>query len=134
MKNISKKVHNGQIVHTKDSYLYGSNGYNKPGKKGNYRMAVVVDSNKDDELALVKLTTSNKGKSLPNYKTGKSKYKNYIYTKDNENQAIKISRKFIVKNNDIMDPKTANNIKRDCINDKKRGYFNNKLLKKLKQR
>ncbi len=136
-KNISNKIDNGTIVHTRDSHL-NKNGYDKPDKKGLYRMTVVVDSNKKDELALVKLTTSKKGTPLPNYKNGKSKYKNFIETKDKNGKPIKLTK---AKKNDnevafVKGSKTknmskadANNIKINCIKDKKTGKQNRKKSK-----
>ena len=62
-KNVSKTVKQGLIVHTRDEYFKGAKDYRKPGYEkyaGNYRQAAVVDSNRKDQLALVKLTTSEK--------------------------------------------------------------------------
>ena len=57
-KNVSKTVRNGTILRTRDEYFKGDKNYRKPGyeKAGHYRAAAVVDTNRDDELALVKLT------------------------------------------------------------------------------
>ena len=64
-RNVSKTISNGTILHTRDEYFYLSSGYRKPGyaNKGNYRKVVVVDSNKNDDLAVVKLST--KGTQVP---------------------------------------------------------------------
>ena len=44
-------------MQTRDEYFAGQKQYRKPGyaNKGNYRKSVVVDSNRNDELAVVKL-------------------------------------------------------------------------------
>ena len=52
-KNISKKIPNGRTLKTSDKHLPGKNG----GKMKNKRRVVVVDSNKNDELAVVRITT-----------------------------------------------------------------------------
>ena len=52
-----------------------------------------VDSNKNNDLAVVKLTTSAKGKSIPGEK--KSKYRPFVETIDEAGNPIKVSKKFI---------------------------------------
>ena len=54
-KNVSQSVQNGILIITSDNNLYATDG---KGKK--VRMATVVDSNRADELAIVKYTTSKK--------------------------------------------------------------------------
>ena len=70
-KNISKTIPNGTILQTRDEYLHNESNYRKPGyaNKGNYRKVAVVDSNCNDELAVVKLY-SKSGKSLINTNSG----------------------------------------------------------------
>lgn len=133
-KNISSKIPNGRIIHTRDKDLHGGSGYEKPNTKGSYRMGVVVDSNSDDELAIVKLTTSPKGIPLPEYRNGKSKYRNYILTLDKDCNPIKITpieerqqgkpRFEEGKPQNDMSKKDVNKIKKDCLNDKKHGNEN----------
>ena len=106
-KNISQKIPNGTILQTRDEYFEGAGGYRKPGyeSKGNYRKAVVVDSNKFDELAVVKLTTQ-KGYKIDN----KSNFRPFIETKDNNLKPIRESGKFI-KSNKMLSNKQVNKIK-----------------------
>lgn len=144
-KNISKNVPNGRLLHTSDKYFYGSKGFSKG--KGLYRMAAVVDSNLNDELAIVKLTTSDKGKQLPNYQKGKSGYRNYIHTLDCDGNPIKLTPKdesYIrsgkprfeedKKRSKDLSLHDVNKIKIDCINDPKTGGSNRNKLKRLKGR
>ena len=93
-KNVSKTIPNGRTLQTRDEYFEGDGDYRKEGyeNKGLYRKAVVVDSNKNEELVLVKLTTSKKAKGIPSEK--KSKYRPYVETKDDEGNTIKIGKKF----------------------------------------
>lgn len=143
-RNISSKVPNGRILHTRDKDLQGGNGYEKKKSKGLYRMVVVVDSNSDDELAVVKLTTSEKGIELPEYKNGKSKYREYILTLDKDNNPIKITPKENKgtgkprfeedKPKNDMSKKLVKKIKKDCINNKTTGKENRNRLRKLKKR
>lgn len=143
-KNILEKTPNGRIIRTRDKDLQGGNDYEKEGSKGLYRGAVVVDSNSDDELAIVKLTTSSKGIPLPEYRNGKSKYRKYILTLDKNNNPIKITpaenkgtskpRFEADKPKNDMPKKLVNKIKKDCIEDKINGKENRKRLHKLKKR
>ncbi len=71
-KNVSQTIPNGRTLQTRDEFFEGKADYRKPGyeDKGHYRKVVVVDSNRKNELAVVKLTTSKKGK--PRRKANKS--------------------------------------------------------------
>ena len=132
-KNISQKIPNGRTLQTRDEFLEGQGKYRKPGyeNKGLYRKVVVVDSNRADELAVVKLTTSNQGTPLPDYQQGKSKYRPFIETKDNDNKPIKIGKKFHSnKPTKDMSQKDVNQIKRDSVVRKD----NRDKLRKLKGR
>ena len=132
-KNVSKKVKNGTIIHTRDEYFEGQKNYKKPGyeKKGNYRLSAVLDTNRDDHMALVKLTTSSKAKKV-NEKSG---FRAYIETKDERGNPIKISGRFIPdKTGKSLSKRQVNEIKKDCVTDPKTGGRNRKKLKGLKGR
>ena len=137
-KNVSQKVPNGRTVQTRDEYFEGQKDYRKSGygKKGVYRKAVVVDSNRKDELAVVKLTTSKKGKPL-DYKSGKSKYRPFVVTKDDKGKPIKLGKKF-VENSPKADvsKKEVNKIKKDLFRgeSKKTSKDNRKRVRELKGR
>ena len=132
-KNVSKTVRNGTILRTRDEYFKGDKNYRKPGyeKAGHYRAAAVVDTNRDDELALMKLTTSGKAKKI----SGKSGFRAYIRTLDDNGKPIRISGKFIPdKPHKALTKAQVNEIKKDCVTDAKTGQKNRAKLKKLKGR
>ena len=68
IKNISKKYPVGTRVQTRDNYLEKTNYFDSrhPNPKDLYRGTYVVDSNSNDELVLVKLTTKRNNKSKGN--------------------------------------------------------------------
>lgn len=113
----AKNVESGSILQTRDEYFYGQSGYRKKGyeNKGNYRKSVVLDKNKDNELAVVKLTT--KGRfPLPNYDNGKSSYNAKIETLDDEGKSIKVGKKFIpASKSKDMPQKYVREIKNRCL-------------------
>lgn len=134
-RNISQSIPNGTIIHTRDEYFKGQGSYRKPGyeSKGNYRKTVVVDSNRRDELAVVKLSASS-GRSLPNYGSGKSKYKPIVLTLDSTDSPIKLGHKFVKKGTSAeMSIKDVNKIKKDLIAGK-HGKSNRKRLRDIKGR
>ena len=94
-KNVSQTIPNGRTLQTRDEFLESGKNYFKPGynQKGLYRKVVVIDTNRNNELAVVKLTTKGKHK-LPNYQKGKSSFKPIIETKDNKNNPIVLGSKF----------------------------------------
>ena len=91
-KNKSRTVPNGTILQTRDEFFENSKGYKKQGYKENnyYRKAIVVDSNRKDELAVIKGTT--KGQEIPGLK--KTTIKPFIETKDHKNNPIKVGKFF----------------------------------------
>lgn len=93
-KNVSKEIPNGRTLQTRDEYFEGDGDYRKPGyeNKGLYRGAVVVDSNRNNDLAVIVLTKSEKGEDVPGRKN--SKYRPFIETKDDKGQPIRIGEKF----------------------------------------
>ena len=132
-KNVSQKIPNGRTLQTRDEFFEGQEKYRKPGyeNKGLYRKVVVVDSTRADELAVVKLTTSKQGTALPDYQQGKSKYRPFVATKDDENKPIKVGKKFLPnKPQKDVSQKDINQIKKDSIKRKD----NRKKLRELKGR
>ena len=129
-KNVSQKVRNGTVLHTRDEYIYGSASYRKPGyvNKGNYRKVAVVDSNKFDDLAVVKLTT--KGKTLPEEK---STYKPFVETLDNEGNPIRVGSKFISRGAKVSSH-AVSVIKKDSFKDSKTRKINRRKVRKMKGR
>lgn len=137
-KNISKVIKIGTIVRTRDEYFQGSKKYRKPNYqfKGNYRPTVVIDSNKDDELALVKQTKTGRG----DISVGNKKYRSRIETRDSTGKPIKESAKFIIKRDkqgnikESISERQANKIKILALTHPKDGIKNKKSLQKLKKR
>lgn len=119
-KNVSQTIPNGRTLQTRDEYFYGQGDYRKPGyeDKGAYRKAVIVDSNRKNEFVVVKLTTSEKGANLPNYKGGKSSYRPFVETMDDKGNPIKFGSKF--KEN----PPSADMAKNDVNKIKKELFVN----------
>ena len=134
-KNVSKSIPNGRTFQTKDNYFYGAVNYKKPNVKGHYRKVVVVDSNRKNELAVVKLTTSNKGIPISTYKKGKSKFKPFVETKDFRNRPIK-RNKYFIENNKSHDlsKHEISQIKKLAFNYSKNSYINKQRVRKLKNR
>lgn len=130
-KNVSKNVKNGTILQTRDEYLHKQGNYRKQGyeKKGNYRKVVVVDSNRRDDLAIVKLYS----KSGEELEGTNSRYKPFIEILDNENKRIRTGKKFINKGQKLS-PKNVSKIKKDCVSNPKSRYQNKKKLRKIKGR
>ena len=130
-KNRSKTVKNGTILQTRDEYLHGQKNYRKAGweNKGNYRKVTVVDSNRNDELAVVKLY-SKSGAELP---SGKSNYKPFVETLDDDNRRIKIGKKFI-PNGKRLSKQDVAVIKKDCFTNPKYRHKNKKKVRRIKSR
>lgn len=130
-KNISLKVRNGTILHTRDEYIYGSANYRKRGyeNKGNYRKVVVVDSNSRDQLAVVKLY-SNSGKALPGTK---SRYKPFVEVRDDDGKRIKVGSKFI-RGGQKLSKYHISLIKNDCFRTSSEKKKNRRKVRSLKGR
>jgi hypothetical protein len=133
-RNVSKKIPRGQVVKTRDDYFYGSKGYVKIGKdgkpaEGNYRPAVVADTNDLDEMGLIKRTRSKDGKPVGN----DSKYKPFIETLDDEGKPIKAGKKFVLTSKRVP-VKTVYSIMTDCLTDEKTSNEVLKRLRRLKSR
>lgn len=130
-RNISKNVPNGTILHTRDEFLKDSGSYRKPGykNKGNYRKVVVIDSNRNDDLAVVKLY-SKSGKGL---KGTNSRYKPFVETLDDENKRIKVGRKFI-RGKQKLSKENVYTIKKDCFTNPTYRYKNKKKVRRIKGR
>lgn len=132
-KNISKVINNGAFVLTKDHLLFGADG-----KSTKIRMATVVDSNRDDEVAIIKYTTSGiNGKEFENNK-GFDRFSNVIFTKDINGDPLTLNRDNSViqrgtSKRDIT-AKQANMMKKYDLTESKYKKRNLKQLKELKGR
>jgi hypothetical protein len=91
-KNVSRVIFPGDAIRTRDEYL--KDGVEKEDHTDDtdrlYRVAYVIDTNRLDEIAIVKSTTT-KGhhlKSKPD-----SKFKPSVYVLDDEDELIKLTPK-----------------------------------------
>lgn len=137
-KNVSQRIPNGRILQTRDEYLGEENkNYRKPGYegKGLYRAVVVVDSNRSDEVVVVKLTTSGKGIVIETYKNGKSKYKPFVEVCDENGNPIKPGKHFVPKpkKNDLP-VSEVNKIKKTAFKTAKTAKTNRQKVRVLKGR
>lgn len=114
-KNVSQKIPNGRTLQTRDEFFEGQEKYRKPGyeNKGLYRKVVVVDSNRADELAVVKLTTQSKEQLYP------------IISRENRNTVL-LSQQKMMKTNLLKSEKNFYLINR-------RKMFRKKMLIKSKK-
>lgn len=136
-KNVSQKIPNGRTLQTRDEHFEGQKNYRKPGyeNKGDYRRVVVVDSNRDDELAVIKLTTSKKGQRLESYQKGKSHYRPYVETKDEKGNPIKVGENFkINKSSKDVPAKEISKMKKEAFKTARQAPKNRKRVRKLKNR
>lgn len=91
-RTASGRVPKGRTLSTFDKFLKG-------GKKTNStkeRPVVVIEASKNNELAVVPLSTS-KGKNrtrMKNYQQGQSYFKHYVEIHDDEGKPIKVNQKF----------------------------------------
>ena len=130
-RNISQTIPNGMFVFSNDENFYGTDGKSKK-----VRMGVVVDSNKKNEVAIVKYTTSQKhGRSFSNSKGFKG-HGDKIYTLDDEKKPIKIDGNKFVQgaSRRNITPKEANEIKRRNIKESPYNKGNRANLRNLKGR
>ena len=130
-RNISKRIPNGLILQTRDEFFEGQGNYKKPGYQNTktfYRKAIVVDSNKKDELAVIKGTT----KPGDNIQGTKTNVRYYVEILDDENNPIKLGKKFISSKEKISE-KCANSIKHNAINNIANKSLRKRNRKKLRQ-
>lgn len=123
-KNISKKVPIGSTLQTRDEYLASGKGRKNikpdhPNQKDLYRRVGVVDSNQNNELAIIKLGTKGRHK-LEKYLSGKSTYNAFIEITDNEGRKIKIDGAKFIRNPSYKDlsKKEVNDMKKKALTDK----------------
>ena len=130
-KNVSQTIPNGTLIITNDKELLGSDGNSKK-----VRMATTVDSNRYDEIAIVKYTTSKKHGRKFNNSKGFVRHGDTIITKTVEGKPIKIDgKRFMLgpKRRNISEAQ-ANEIKRRNVRESKFKQMNQKRLRKLKKR
>lgn len=124
-KNISKDIPIGTTLQTRDEYLLSGAGKtnikpNHPNSRDLYRRVGVVDSNRKNEIAVIKLGTKGRH-SLDKYLNGKSKYNAFIEIQDDKGNSIKIDNVKFVKNPSRRDisKKDVNEMKKNALVNKK---------------
>ena len=123
-KNRSSKYPDGTRVQTRDEFLERTNYYSPghPNKSDLYRSAYVLDSNSNDELVLVKLTT-HKG-TAPKGTTSE-----YINIFDQYGKPIKIdNQRFAVSQRPNSSLKDPGKLKKYLFTQSKRAKTNRKLV------
>ena len=135
-KNVSQHVLPGRTVQTRDEFFYGAKNYRKPGyeNKGYYRKGLVVDTNRRDELVVVKLHKPNQALPIPG---SKSTYKPYVEIKDDEGKPIKIGVKFKLNkdNPSTTIPKNGvSEVKKVVFKSSRNANKNRKEVRKVKGR
>ena len=130
-KNVSQTIPDGTILQTRDEYLHTQGSYRKEGYegKGNYRKVAVVDSNRKNELGIVKLYS----KSGVQLQGTPSRYKPFVETLDDKNQNIKVGKKFIPSGK-MLSKKNVTAIKKDCYKNPKVNKINKQKTRQLKGR
>ena len=105
--NTSKRYPNGRTLKTKDKYLPIEKGKKSDNKKDE-RWVAVIDSNRKDELAVVRLTRQKQKNTtdLPTYKKGNranSRFKHFVEIFDNDGNPIKVDGKKFTENPKHLD-------------------------------
>ncbi|MDE7440057.1 MAG: hypothetical protein K2N23_06085 [Clostridia bacterium] len=139
-KNVSRKVPNGRTIKTKDKYL-PIDKKGKSTKPKEKRLIIIIDSNSNDELAVVRTSTQIQPNTtaLPTYKKGnkkKTRFKHFVEITDNEGNPIKIDGIKFIENGKEYDL-SANEVEtvRDkVLNHCKIASENRKKITKLKQK
>ena len=92
--NVSNNILPGSIVRTRDEYFWnGVPKINHLNDNSYYREAIIMETNKDDDIGLV--TVTSKGRhNIPNFRNGKEKFSAYLSISDNEGKFINIGNKF----------------------------------------
>ena len=130
-KNVSQTIPNGTFIITNDKYFSDTDG-----KSNKIRMATTVDSNRDNEIALVKYTKSNRhGRAFSNTK-GFKRHGDKIFSADENGQAIKIDGVKFIKGSSRrnISTKQANEIKKRNLKQSMYKNENIKALRDLKKR
>ncbi len=130
-KNVSQSIPNGTLIITNDRNFSGTDG-----NSDKTRMATVVDSNRKNELALTKYTTSKKHGRTFNNDKGFNRHGDTIYTKDNEDRPIVLDNDKFIKGSErrTITQEQANEIKRRNVKESKYKKTNKVALRELKGR
>ena len=138
-ENVSSRYPNGRTLKTQAKYL----PTDKKGKSDNpkaSRRVVVIDSNRKDELAVVKLTTSKQPNTspLPSYNQGNGKptrFKHFVETQDNEGKPIKVDGEKFKSNPWAYDLNTneVSHVKKVVLEEARQSKTNKEKIAALKE-
>lgn len=126
------RVPQGRTLSTYDHYI--GNGKKTGSKKK--RPVVVIESNKNNDLAVVPLS-SREGKNrtrLKNYQQGQSYFKHYVEIFDNEGKPIRVNKKFR-ENHPNMDVslRDVTNIKNIVLYKSQPAEKNRKIMRRFRK-
>lgn len=129
-KSAKGSVPLGRTLSTYDHYL------DRNSKSKKKRPVAVIERNKRNELAVVALS-SRDGKHrtrLKNYQDGKSFFKHFVETCDNEGRPIKVGAKFRENRprNDIS-KRDINRIRKKVFEDSAPSVQNKKIIEKFRK-
>lgn len=137
-ENKSKRYPDGRTLQTRDKFL----PLDKRGKSTSpkdERRVVIIDSNRRDELAVVRLTRQKQinTTSLPTYKKGNGKdsfFKHFVEIEDNERNPIKVDGIKFKENNPSQDlsRKELEIVKDKVLNHSRQAGENKKNISALK--
>lgn len=123
-KNVSQRIPNGRTFQTRDEFLESGSGKKNikpdhPNRNDLYRKVAVVDSNRFDEIIIVKMGTKGRHE-LPGYGNGKSTYNAFIEIYDDEHKPLKRNSRKLVENKPSKDLSKAEvtQIKKDLYKNK----------------
>lgn len=138
--NISKRYPNGRTLKTQDKYLPIDKKGKSDNPKSNRRVAI-VDSNRYDELAVVRLTTKKQANTtyLNGYSKGKGNgretyFKHFVETMDDEGKPIKVDGKKFIENSWSYDlsPEQIAYVQKGILSGKRQSQENKKKIAALK--
>lgn len=135
--NTSKRYPNGRTLETADKYLPIIARKSKDPKEE--RRIIIIDSNRRDELAVVRFSTKNQPNTtaLPTYKKGNKKasyFRHFVEIQDNEGNAIKVDGKRFKENSrrDDLTPDELKKVKNTVLYHVKQSQTNREAIQKLK--
>jgi hypothetical protein len=138
-RNVSARYPNGRTIKTQDKHLPQEK--NKVKELKGKRWAVIVDSNRLDELAVVRLTGEDTPNTtpLPKYKKGNGRvtyFKHFVEIKDAEGNSIKIDGQRFIENPWIYDlsKQDVERIRKKVFSSVKQSGENKKKRDALKKR
>ena len=125
-KNVSSKIRNAIFIQTRDSHLDDTDYFNPnhPNENDFYRRTIVIDSNSDDELVVVPMTT-HRGSSP------KGTTSNYVYVFDRYGNKIKLPSDFFkLRGGKGLNKHDVNEIKKELFKNSDQATRNRYLVHK----